>query len=354
MSTGATLDATNPAWWGFHGAGDPGRSVLGLIADGTLDAELAALLWLLLEARLPVVVAAGPPLAGKTTVLTALLDFLPPGTRRVYLRGAWEDYTWLAEASALGWRSGDAPSPEAARPWAAGPLTASDGATTDAGALAGAAADGGKEDVRRRETYLLAAELSAHLPVYTWGMAARTAVRAIALGYGLGTTMHAESLEDVFDSLRGPDVRLTDDELSRLGLVLVLRALRGPTGVQRRRVVAAHYVRPLMRDAGGHVQRLAPAVLATWDGRTDSFEHFAWGVVPELAGRVGLRPGDFELEQRRRADYVAGLVAAGLLSNAEARSAIAGYRAADRPDVSVPAASDAADSSDPAGTHGPA
>jgi hypothetical protein len=41
-------------------------------------------------------------------------------------------------------------------------------------------------------------------------------------------------------------------------------------------------------------------VLATWDAATDRFEHFGWGVTPELALRTGRRAGDFELEQERR------------------------------------------------------
>ena len=49
------------------------------------------------------------------------------------------------------------------------------------------------------------------------------------------------------------------------------------------RVVAAHLQRPPLRDGAGHVQRLGPAVLATWDDRLDGWEHFAWGVMPELA-----------------------------------------------------------------------
>src|SRR5207253_2972760 len=44
-------------------------------------------------------------------------------------------------------------------------------------------------------TYLLAAELSNHLPIYTWGDQARIAIRALILGDGLGATIHADSLE---------------------------------------------------------------------------------------------------------------------------------------------------------------
>ena len=100
------------------------------------------------------------------------------------------------------------------------------------------------------------------------------------------------------------------------------------------RVVAAHYVRPVVRDAHGHVQRLPPAVLAAWEPRTDRLEHFAWGIVGELAGRTGLRAVEFEREQARRASYLAGLAAAGLIDPDDVRTAIAGYReaAGSRPD----------------------
>ena len=152
-------------------------------------------------------------------------------------------------------------------------------------------------------------------------------MRALSLGYGLGATIHAESLEEVLDELGGAEVGLTGDELSRLGVVLILRALRDrANGAPVRRVVAAHYVRPVARDAAGHVQRLGPAVLATWDPLEDRFEDFAWGIVPELAERVGRRAGDFEAERERRATYLDGLVRAGAGGPDEATAAIEHYR----------------------------
>src|SRR6266536_955591 len=80
-------------------------SIVELIATGTLDAEMAGVLWLLLEARVPIVVAATAPRTGKTTLLEALLAFLPVGTRRRQLAGFAEDFDWLPEAAELGWRS---------------------------------------------------------------------------------------------------------------------------------------------------------------------------------------------------------------------------------------------------------
>ena len=145
------------------------------------------------------------------------------------LAGEDETFDWLPQASELGW-------PGVARPAAAG------GAP-----------------IRPSTTVLLAHELSEHTPAYSWGAAARVAVRAASIGYGLAATIHADSLDKVFDQLRRPPVRLADDELSHLGVVLIARRLDDG----RRRVVAAHYVRPMVRDQHGHLQRLGPAVLAT-------------------------------------------------------------------------------------------
>ncbi|HEY8868617.1 MAG TPA: hypothetical protein VIM30_04430 [Candidatus Limnocylindrales bacterium] len=257
------------------------RSIVELIRLGTIDAELAGLLWLLVEARFPVTVAALVGGVGKSTVLGALLMLLPPGVRQVELGGVDETFVWL---------SGADPS----------------------------------------DTYLVAAELSNHFPAYTWGAEARTAIQATGRGFGLGATIHADSLEEVFDELRSPGVGATEDELSWLGLVVVVRAVRNaaanPDGSPARRIVAAHYLRPFARDAGGHIQRLPPAVLATWDPRDDSFEHFAWGVISELALRAGRKSGEFELEVERRREYLAGLAAAGVTAMDAVASAISGYR----------------------------
>lgn len=286
--------------WAFQPPPPPPRSIVELIRTGTIDAELAALAWLMIEARVPVIVAAERGRAGKSTLLEALLGFLPPGAVRREIDGLAETFDWLAHAAELGWR--------ATRP-------AADVPPADPGS-----------------TWLVARELSDHLPAYVWGDVARVALRALSLGFGFGATIHADSLEEVFDSLHRPPVALTDDELTRLGLVLILRAFAPPPGDVEagpvRRVVAAHYVRPLARDAHGHVQRLGPAVLATWDPDDDRFEHFGWGVVPELADRTGRSSGDFERELERRRDYLAGLAAAGVTSVESVRTALDGYRAA--------------------------
>lgn len=288
---------------------DTPRSIVELIRAGTLDAELAATLWVLIEGRVPIVVAASERGTGKTTLLTALLEFLPPGVRTVELAGAMETFDWLPQAPELGWRRHRAlGGPDHAIGEIEGRLHRHD------------------PPIRPEATVLLIPELSDHLPSYTWGAEARIAIRAASIGYGLAATIHAESLDEVFEALRARPVELGDDELSRLGVVLILRRV----GDGERRVVAAHYVRPTARDEHGHVQRLGPAVLSTWDPGHDRFEHFGWGITPELALRVERRAGDFEVEVDRRRDYLAGLAEAGIVEAGAVRAAIDGYR------ISVP------------------
>lgn len=253
-----------------------GAAAFALLADGTLDPELTATIWRMLDARVPVIVASVDPMDGGA-VQEALLGLLPDGRRTVELAGVDETFAWLPQAGELG--------QPGARP----------------------IADQTPASVRPETTVLVARRIAPNDPSATWGLAARIAVRAATIGYGLVATIAADSLEAVFAQLSAPPVALSDDEQSRLGVVLVLARDEGSA----LRVRAAHYVRPIARDEHGHVQRLGPAVLATWDPTARRYEHFGWGITPELARRVGSRAGDFELDlDQRRALLEAALSAA--------------------------------------------
>lgn len=120
----------------------------------------------------------------------------------------------------------------------------------------------------------------------------------------LPAVVEGRSLEEVYAHLARPPLEAGEDELRGLGAVVILDVV----SPGRRRVVAAHYVRPLERDGHGHVQRRPPALLAAWDGARDAFDDYAWGIVTELAERVGREPADFERERARRATLLAGKV----------------------------------------------
>ena len=123
------------------------------------------------------------------------------------------------------------------------------------------------------------------------GDGALALLRAASLGAGFAATIHAASLEGVRERVQAMSAA-GDDELSYLGVVVILDAAG--------QVVAAHHVRPLALDGHGHVQRLGPAVLAARDARSGQLEHFAWGVMAELAARIGTTAADLETEVDRR------------------------------------------------------
>ena len=150
-------------------------SILELVKSGSLDLRLASLLWLMMEQRASILVAAGPSFAGKTTTLNALLDFLHPDVKEVRLNGWGEDFRFLKDAT---------PS----------------------------------------KTYIVAEEFSDYGD-YVWGETAQKAFNLLDDGYSLGGTIHARTAKEVLLVLHqylGISVPL----LGRLGAVVNLSATR--------------------------------------------------------------------------------------------------------------------------------
>ena len=228
------------------------------MARGFLDAPLAALAWLLAERGVPVL-AAGAALESAAEVLDALAGALPATPR-----------------------PGPAPA-----------------ATTEAAAVEAA------------RMVRVAGTLTRDTP----SGVLRAALADLGGTGGLAVLVDAPELEGVLQVLARQG--LSDDEASFLGVVLVVEGRDEAEG--RPRVTVAHYLRPLVRDAGGHPRRQRPAVLAAWDPDGDRWEDFSWGIGPDLAERCRMRAGDFEVERRRRAALLADLAAPGAGSHGAPR-----------------------------------
>lgn len=192
-------------WWGGDGRGQGRLTILDLIANGTISVKLAALLWLLVQHKVSLLAAAGPQLAGKTTLLTALLDLAPPRIDTVLTKGRAEDFSFLANTD---------PS----------------------------------------STYVLVPELSDHTPAYLWGDPVRTLFDALEDGYSVAATMHADAPEQVTQMLRQPPVAVPSRLLHHVGVVINIRMRYGERGMVRR-VSRATLVEP--------GPRFVP--LPTWD-----------------------------------------------------------------------------------------
>jgi hypothetical protein len=180
------------SWWGLDNDAPNPLGLLRLIASNTLATGEAAFLTLAVEMRRSIIIAAAEDQAGKTTLLTALLEFLDPSTRPVYIRGIYERFEYLSEL---------APS----------------------------------------ERYVLCNEISAHLPTYLWGRGVRYLFEGLGAGFPMATTMHADSAADVLETLLKYPLEVPPEHVAGIDLIVLLR--RGMVdGREVRRVVSVDRV----------------------------------------------------------------------------------------------------------------
>ena len=278
-------------WWGYHWAPPQPMSAVELIGTPAIDSRLMATLWAVVSRRRSVMLSSESPQAGKTTTLSALVDFLPDDTTGIFVRGWWEEYDWLDE------------------------IPAGTG-------------------------YLLINEMSDHLPVYVWGRAARGALVLAGKGWGLGATMHADSLSEAIDTLRN-ELGATDADLAGLTIYLQYSAYLTPTGMYRRVEEAWH----LRQDEDGIVapvrlgalhgdrspsltgaQRLPePPMLPDDGGRlVRPFIHDA-DAYAVLAASLGLQADAFEAELAARAASLETLAIRGICDPPSVAAAIRRY-----------------------------
>ena len=287
----AWFDRFPEGWWGYHWAPPRPMSAVELIGTPTIDSRLMATLWAVVSRRRSVMLSSEAPQAGKTTALSALVDFLPDDTTGIFVRGWWEEYDWL-------------------------------------------------DEIEPGKGYLLINEMSDHLPIYVWGRAARGALILAGKGWGLGATMHADSLPEALESLRS-SLGATDADLAGLTIYLQYSAYATPSGMYRRIEEAWHLrldddgtLAPVRLGAleGGRspsmtgAQRMpSPPMLATDGGRSSRpFVHDPEAYTV-LAASLGLAPEALEREIGERAAFLEGLGAGGICDPPSVAAAIRDY-----------------------------
>jgi hypothetical protein len=257
-------------WWGWNWEPPIPMSVSELLEARNMDARTAALCGMILEAHGSLLIAAEQPHSGKTTTLTAFLDFLPNAVRRVFLRGWVETFDYLKQT-----------------------------------------------DPRR--TILLGNELSSHLPVYLWGPKAVRVFETLRKGYALGSTLHADSAEEAIAQLTG-ELGVSSADLARVELLMVMRVYATTRGQYARRVVSLHRV--TLRDGQGI--RLVP--LVEHDEASDEHRHADDDELELLARRRGEDVGAAGEELERRMVFLGDLVRRRRRTIPDVRAAIAEYR----------------------------
>jgi type IV secretory pathway ATPase VirB11/archaellum biosynthesis ATPase len=167
-------------WWGTL-RGRP-LTVADLVARGTLSTETAAILGWSIQRGASLFVAAGPPGAGKSTLANALLEFLPEDAQ-VYVTSGGRDPIDV---------------PAAARP-----------------------------------LYLLINELSAHMPVYLYGRAARRAFDLLDQGARMIGTLHARSATEALQVMCDAAERMPRDIVAPFVFAAIAAYWEGQSIVRR-------------------------------------------------------------------------------------------------------------------------
>jgi hypothetical protein len=222
-------------------------SVVDLIDAGTIDVGLAAFSLAAIGAGASFLVGAKPGGAGKTTVMGALLNFVPAGVTLRAADGEFVRSTAVRRAVPGGSRAGIPP----------------DGGTTNeehTRAVSGPV-------LSPRRCYICHEIGPGGYYAYLWGEPLRAYFAWAAGGHMLATNLHADTYEQARAQIVD-DNAVPEDALRRMNLMFFLSVARGP-GVTRRRIVSVWESdgrsphRLLWPDAGdGAADGLASSALA--------------------------------------------------------------------------------------------
>ncbi len=197
-----------------------------LVANRTLSPEMAATLAAAAEERRSMLFVAIPRMAGKSTVMQAVLQYAPAGTPFHYLSSA-----------------------------------------IDPGLGIPASGDGG---------YLVLSEVSpAGFVDYFWEGDVRRVFAALERGFSLATALHAGSVDEAFEVLTREN-GVPAGQAARLDVVVYIRSIGDDWSHPERRVVAA-----IAETEGVLAGRPQARLLHRWSEPDDRFE------VVEEAHRIG-------------------------------------------------------------------
>ncbi|MBI2774062.1 MAG: hypothetical protein HYX56_06185 [Chloroflexi bacterium] len=186
-----------------------------LVRDRTMSPEIAATLAAAAEERRSFLVFAIPRLAGKSTVVQAMLAHVPSGTPVRTVTGEPGEISRLASAGGSG--------------------------------------------------YLVIPEISqAPVPGYIWGPPVRRVFAVLARGYTLAAALHAPSVEEAFAIVCGGN-GVPDEDASRIDLAVYIRSIGEWQAPSRRVVEAVHEIHGVSHG------KPRTRALHLWDEGADRF-----------------------------------------------------------------------------------
>jgi hypothetical protein len=195
----------------------PSLDLVALVRNRTMSPEMAGVLEATALERRSFLTVAIPRMAGKSTVMAAVLDRVPEGTAVRVLESHPRDLEALGSHPATG--------------------------------------------------YLVIPEIAPYeaAPGYIWGENVRRVFALLDSGYSLATALHAPGVNEAFAEICGAN-EVPDAHAAHLQLMIYIRSI-GPWATPERRVVAAVY--ELLGVTDG---RPEARLLHRWDETTDRFE----------------------------------------------------------------------------------
>jgi flagellar protein FlaI len=181
-------------------------SVIDLISFGTIDVDIAAYLWMLMEAKMSIMVI-GSTGSGKTTFLNAITGLVDPDNKIFSVEDVSEINIKHENWFSLVTRTGFGNSGEG-----------------EIGLY-----DLIKSGVRHRPDYIVVGEIR--------GSEAYVMFQAMATGHGGLCTMHADSLESASKRLQQKPMDIPASYMALMNCVIVIRRVKGEDGKGTRRAV---------------------------------------------------------------------------------------------------------------------
>lgn len=233
----------------------------------TLSKEVAALLWLCIEYELNVLIAGGTA-SGKTSMLNAIMPFIPPTNRIISI----EDTRELALPQYLHWI----------------PLTTREPNPEGKGEVS--MLDLMVNSLRMRPDRVVLGEIRRQRE-------AEVLFEAMHTGHSVYSTLHADRVEQVKRRLMSPPISLPEEMLEALHLVVVQYRQRR---LRIRRTFEVAEVIPSVQSDGRVT--IGTGLLYRWKPRTDTLEK-SWKSVrlfDEISLHTGMSDVEIDEELRRK------------------------------------------------------
>lgn len=192
-------------------------TIVELIKNHTLSADMAGLLWAAVSEKVSFLTAAVYRNAGKSTVAKAVLSLRPKNVSLHYASDNWQVTEKLLQ-------------------------------------------------VEKHGGYLVVDEFSDYdYPGYLWGEQIKHVFQMLKIGYALQASLHAESVEDAILELTQKN-QISDEEACQIQLVIFIEMFGTTPGDAKRRVTQIYEVH---RVEGG---KPLGHLIFEWNKESDSFE----------------------------------------------------------------------------------